>query len=408
MEITDEKERIRMRYQGIKVGILASVMLAILMQPVRVLATEGGKSMPLVQELVNERTRPPVRDAVDEKPLQPPVDEDAVPPVQDAEENASRAGAGDCIDPGEDVGFNGVPGKLEVYEAEQGGIMGSMLRRAIGRSKGWDAGGLGLSGTVYARTYNEGGDTLSDVFGFEKPYLLSWMHGQANTGYYLGTVYDGGDNRNPNGDANYNGRDVRPGQAGMNCTGFIWHMLMKGGARVTGESDGRNTSFVNNTAALQAAGANVDNSGTNPVLPGESGWVSFLASSHVEYKTYISDSWDDMVKVLVADDYWDAGDIIWTWDLKNPLVSGAGGNNGKFPNADTAQRLFFTDGMYGHDASGLSWGNSAHNHVLLYCGESFARYTDGAANNYAQYVSGVSDQLVWHSSETHFNYEHIS
>ena len=405
MEITDEKERIRMRYQGIKVGILASVMLAILMQPVRVLATEGGKSMPLVQELVNERTRPPVRDAVDEKPLQPPVDEDAVPPVRDAEENASRAGAGDCIDPGEDVGFNGVPGKLEVYEAEQGGIMGSVLRRAIGRSKGWDAGGLGLSGTVYARTYNEGGDTLSDVFGFEKPYLLSWMHGQANTGYYLGTVYDGGDNRNPNGDANYNGRDVRPGQAGMNGTGFIWHMLMKGGARVTGESDGRNTSFVNNTAALQAAGANVDNSGTNPVLPGESGWVSFLASSHVEYKTYISDSWDDMVKVLVADDYWDAGDVIWTWDLKNPLVSGAGGNNGKFPNADTAQRLFFTDGMYGHDASGLSWGNSAHNHVLLYCGESFARYTDGAANNYAQYVSGVSDQLVWHSSETHFNYQ---
>lgn len=251
------------KYQGIKVGILASVMAAVLLQPVCVLA-----------KAVNEET---------------------VTPVQETK---------DGIDPGEDMGFFGTPGELEVYEADKGGAVGGMLRRAIGRAKGWDAGGLGLSGTVYARMYNEGGDTLSGVFGFEKSRLLSWMHEQASTGYYLGTVYDGGDNRNPNGDANYNGRDVRPGQAGLNCTGFVWHMLMKAGARVTGESDGKNTSFVNNTEALLRAGANVDNSGTNPVVPGESGWVSFLASSHVEYKTYISDSWDDMVRVLVADDYW--------------------------------------------------------------------------------------------------------
>ena len=182
-------------------------------------------------------------------------------------------------------------------------------------------------------------------------------------------------------------------------------MLMKAGARVTGESDGRNTDFVGNTDALLAAGANVDNSGANPTVPGESGWVAFLSGSNVEYKTYVSDSWEDMVKVLVADDYWDAGDVIWTWDLKNPLVSGSGGNNGKFPNADVAQRLFFTEGMYGHPASGLSWGNSAHNHILLYCGTDFARYCDSATNNYAQYVSGVSDQLVWHSSDVHFNYQ---
>ncbi len=311
----------------------------------------------------------------------------------------------DNLDPGEDTGFAGTPGELETYGPGLASSMATLGLRLLGRARGWDPGSLGLTGTVYARAYNEGGSTLEDAFGFKKSDLLAWMHEQATTGYYLGTVYDGGDNRNPNGDASYNGRDVRPGQIGLNCTGFVWHMLMKAGARVTGESDGRNTDFVGNTDALLAAGANVDNSGANPTVPGESGWVAFLSGSNVEYKTYVSDSWEDMVKVLVADDYWDAGDVIWTWDLKNPLVSGSGGNNGKFPNADVAQRLFFTEGMYGHPASGLSWGNSSHNHILLYCGTDFARYCDSATNNYAQYVSGVSDQLVWHSSDVHFNYQ---
>lgn len=309
-----------------------------------------------------------------------------------------------AIDPGEDVGFNGEAGDLEKWvngekvesDTAVGGVIRKAMQRSIGNQNGW--GDVGA--TVYARIYNEDRDTLANAFGFDANNLYKTMKSYITTNYYLGTPYNGGDNRNPHGDPSYKGTDVNPGDIGLNCTGFIWHMLMKSGARVTGEGPGNNTNFTGNTAALQAQNANLS-AGT--AVPGESGWVAFLSSSTVEYKTYVSDSWDAMVQALVSDDYWEVGDVIWTWDLKNPLgATGGGNNNGKFPNAESAQNQIFNTGMYGHPASGLSWGSSSHNHILFYIGDAFEDYM-GLGNPMSQYIDYSSPAVtVWHSSDLQF------
>ena len=320
---------------------------------------------------------------------------------QDANTSVDEDIAQGSIDPGEDVGFNGEAGELEKWvngekvEANTAvnGVIRKAMQRSIGNQNGW--GDVGA--TVYARIYNENRDTLSSAFGFDANNLFNTMKSQITTDYYLGTPYNGGDNRNPKGDPSYKGTDVNPGDVGMNCTGFIWHMLMKSGARVTGDGPGNNTDFVGNTAALQAQNANLS---AGVQVPGESGWVAFLSSSTVEYKTYVSDSWDAMVRALISDDYWEVGDVIWTWDLKNPLgASGGGANNGKFPNAESAQDQIFNTGMYGHPASGLSWGSSSHNHILFYIGDAFSQYCT-LGNPMMRYIDYSSPAItVWHSSD---------
>lgn len=86
--------------------------------------------------------------------------------------------------------------------------------------------------------YNYGGGTLYgyqtflQAFGIDYDTYIKWMDDHdadsANPRYYLGTPYVEWDHRNPHGDCQgaYGAEDI-PGVEGMNCTGFVWHVLYK-------------------------------------------------------------------------------------------------------------------------------------------------------------------------------------
>lgn len=155
-------------------------------------------------------------------------------------------------------------------------------------------------GDTMAYTYNDGGNSLSDVIGLTREQLLFWLGQHINDTYYLTTPYRGGDYRNPNGDCGgaYGSEDI-PGQAGMNCTGFVWH-------------------------ALTAAGGN------GGIIPAETGWVTLLRNNNIEYRTYTGSNINDIINTIVRDDgYAEPGDIIWTWDINaNPPWMVDGLSNG--------------------------------------------------------------------------------
>ena len=77
---------------------------------------------------------------------------------------------------------------------------------------------LGINGYEYYKWLVNHDGTLSNDIDNETD----------NTKYYTGTRYVGYDHRNPLGDCTeaYGVRDVK-GVAVMNCTGFVWHVLMK-------------------------------------------------------------------------------------------------------------------------------------------------------------------------------------
>ena len=86
--------------------------------------------------------------------------------------------------------------------------------------------------------YNYGGGTLYgsqsflEAYGIDYDVYMKWLDDHDadsdNPDYYLGTPYVGEDHRNPHGDCDgaYGYYDV-PGVEGMNCTGFVWHVLYK-------------------------------------------------------------------------------------------------------------------------------------------------------------------------------------
>lgn len=86
--------------------------------------------------------------------------------------------------------------------------------------------------------YNYGGGTLYgyqtilEAYGIDYDVYMKWLDDHDadsdNPRYYLGTPYVGEDHRNPHGDCDgaYGYYDT-PGVEGMNCTGFVWHVLYK-------------------------------------------------------------------------------------------------------------------------------------------------------------------------------------
>ena len=86
--------------------------------------------------------------------------------------------------------------------------------------------------------YNYGGgklygyQTILQAYGIDYDVYMKWLDDHdadsANPRYYLGTPYVGQDHRNPHGDCQgaYGAYDS-PGREGMNCTGFVWHVLYK-------------------------------------------------------------------------------------------------------------------------------------------------------------------------------------
>ena len=165
-----------------------------------------------------------------------------------------------------------------------------------------------------------GSNSLADVAGVNRESIMNWLGGHVSTDYYLSTPYNPGwiensgmsaDYRNPNGDCQgaYGAGDTE-GQAGMNCTGFVWHALTKAG-------------------------------GTE--IPALSGWVSFIRNNNIRYRTYTgSDTTAIINTILYEDDWIEPGDIIWMWD------AAAGKMN-----------------------NGLSYGVSNYHHVGIYIGSAF-------------------------------------
>ena len=96
------------------------------------------------------------------------------------------------------------------------------------------------------------GNTVCQVLGMDGGAYMNWLESHENDSYYLGTPYLPYDHRNPNGDCkNEYGYLDEAGVPGMNCMGFVWHVLYKatsfsGGDldRVDAEADGR-MSFYN-------------------------------------------------------------------------------------------------------------------------------------------------------------------
>ena len=137
-----------------------------------------------------------------------------------------------------------------------------------------------------------GSVTLADASGLSREGLLWWLGNHVSDNYYLSTPYNPGwipnsgmsaDYRNPNGDCEgaYGVAD-KPGVPGMNCTGFVWHAL------------------------TMAGGSNI---------PALSGWVTYLRTHDVQYRTYTGSNTTDILNTLLyEDDYLEVGDVIWMWD----------------------------------------------------------------------------------------------
>ena len=80
------------------------------------------------------------------------------------------------------------------------------------------------------------GNTVCQALSMDGAAYMNWLLSHEHDNYYLGTPYAPWDHRNPNGDCQgaYGYFDEK-GVPGMNCMGFIWHVLYK----ATGFSNGK-------------------------------------------------------------------------------------------------------------------------------------------------------------------------
>ena len=127
------------------------------------------------------------------------------------------------------------------------------------------------------------GKTVAEVLGMDPVKYFAWLNSHTTDDYYLGTPYMPYDHRNPNGDcAGAYGTLDKKGVPGMNCTGFVWHVLYK----ATKESGG-NTSMI-------------------PAL-GRTQWLNFYQNNNISRKYFSSK------QEMLNSGYLDKGDIIWMY-----------------------------------------------------------------------------------------------
>lgn len=129
---------------------------------------------------------------------------------------------------------------------------------------------------VYANT------TIADALGMDGGTYIDWLKSHQYDNYYLGTRYVPYDWRSPHGDISFNGAE------GMNCTGFVWHALMK---------------------PTYQSGGNTD------IIPGLSGWVSFYKQNNIQRQYFSSKS------EMLTSGYPEKGDIIWIFDGNENTLS---------------------------------------------------------------------------------------
>lgn len=259
--------------------------------------------------------------------------------------------------------------------------------------------GHGL-GAMRAKTYNKGGKKLQDTFGVTNDDILNLLHKHINDKFYLGTSYVGvnsasagwyqpaldddtpkavsysgrTDWRSPHGDVTdkngFPGNDDVKGQAAMNCTGFVWDVIMRaqngGGNSI---SNAKKSKAVSEIPCWGGVGA-----GT---------WAQFLRSEKVEYRTYATEARLDagaggtdksalkaFVKSVVADGYIEPGDIVWIWGGDVDWSDGIGdkGQTEESPHVgiyiggiwDKETVLGGDDGKYFNKCGNLQWWHSSY------------------------------------------------
>lgn len=135
------------------------------------------------------------------------------------------------------------------------------------------------------------GKTVSQVLGMDPDIYMNWLLLHETDDYYLGTPYHGYDYRNPNGDCSgaYGTYDKK-GQPGMNCTGFVWHVLYK-----ATKASGKDTSSI-------------------PAL-GRMKWYNFYNNNKISRKYFSSKS------EMLNSGYLEKGDIIWMYVNGTELIA---------------------------------------------------------------------------------------
>lgn len=161
------------------------------------------------------------------------------------------------------------------------------------------------------------GKTVSEVLGIDPGEYLSWLESHENDNYYLGTPYKAFDYRNPNGDCSgkYGSKDVA-GQPGMNCTGFVWHVLYK-------------TSHMS-----------VENAQSKIPALGRKKWLEFYEDNNISRKYFSSK------KAMLDSGYLNKGDIIWMY------VNG---------DEESSNNYHHVGIYYGTGSDDVLWHSSDHN-----------------------------------------------
>ena len=145
-----------------------------------------------------------------------------------------------------------------------------------------------------------GSKTLSEVLGLDYNYYLKWLESHDKDNYYIGTPYMPFDHRNPTGDCTLPyGHLDKAKEKGMNCTGFIWHILYKScpGGKFKGNHNGGRCEYYTKTGVKLPSMSNSDN------------YTWYSLYNLYDIKRYYFSSKSAMLKSGVLS----KGDIIWIY-----------------------------------------------------------------------------------------------
>ncbi len=134
------------------------------------------------------------------------------------------------------------------------------------------------------------GKTVCQALGMDGAAYMNWLLSHEHDNYYLGTPYRAYDHRNPRGDCKgaYGTLDQR-GVPGMNCMGFVWHVLYK---------------------ATKMSGGN-----TKKVRAMAAGRLTFYEGYNITRRYFRNK------KAMLDSGYLEKGDIIWMIPGQNEYMS---------------------------------------------------------------------------------------
>lgn len=217
------------------------------------------------------------------------------------------------------------------YKFSEDGLLITGFYRLDGAAHRNNAYGYPVQG--HWSSYRLGSGTVCSELGIDGYEYYKWLVNHDGTlendvdndidnrDYYIGTPYKGYDHRNPKGDCAgaYGIRDTA-GVASMNCTGFVWHVLMNAGL-----NSGKTLEWA--YAGIPTMGDYYNGKRTNGIE-----WVGpwLRTNSNIEYYYYGPDKFSTLTQAAdtaVQDGVLEYGDIIFlktTYDGHVGIYSGDG------------------------------------------------------------------------------------